>query len=151
MKKYKFFLLLCLSFALFSCSKSIDPIEYGHDACDFCSMTIVGNSHAAQLVTSKGKNFKFDASECLINYLEKEQNESDMLHLLSSNYLNPGEMLNALEASFIISENIPSPMGGFLSALASKEEAEQLKDEFGGEVYNWTEVKKVISTQATYH
>lgn len=151
MKKYTIFLLLSLTLLLFSCSKSIEPIEYGHDACEFCSMTIVEKGHAAQIVTSKGKNFKFDASECLINYLDREQNESDMLHMLSANYLNPGEMINVHEASFIISENIPSPMGGFLSALASKEEAEKLKEEFGGDVYNWAEVKKIIPAQATHH
>lgn len=135
---------LFVGLIFFSCSKQIDPINYGNDACSFCSMTIVDQTHAAQLVTKKGKNFKFDATECMINYLHSEKNEDDMLHILSANYLSPGELINAKEATFIISENIPSPMGAFLSVIENKAEAEKLQAESGGELFNWEKVKQVM-------
>ncbi|HLS29542.1 MAG TPA: nitrous oxide reductase accessory protein NosL [Flavobacteriaceae bacterium] len=139
MKKIIFIFLAVITIA--SCSKNIDPIVYGEEACEFCMMTIVDQSHSAQLVTQKGKNFKFDATECMINYLEQENNEDDMLHLLSADYNNPGKMIDATEATFIISENIPSPMGEFLSALESKSVAEELQKQNGGNLYSWEEVK----------
>src|SRR5690625_5137473 len=139
MKKIIFIFLAVITIA--SCSKNIDPIVYGEEACEFCMMTIVDQSHSAQLVTQKGKNFKFDATECMINYLEQENNEDDMLHLLSADYNNPGKMIDATEATFIISENIPSPMGEFLSALGSKSVAEELQKQNGGNLYSWEEVK----------
>lgn len=140
----KILLILPLVLLLFSCSKSVEPIVYGEEACEFCRMTIVDQGHSAQLVTDKGKNYKFDSSECMINYLENEGNEQDMLHLLSADYNDPGNMLDATTAVFIISENIPSPMGEFLSALKDQTEAEKIQQENGGDLFNWEEVKAHI-------
>lgn len=142
MKKIVF--LLPLMLLLFSCSKNVEPIVYGEEACEFCRMTIVDQGHSAQLVTEKGKNYKFDSSECMINYLQNENNEEDMLHILSANYNDPGKMIDATNAVFIISENIPSPMGEFLSALENQSEAEKIKQENGGDLLNWNEVKSRI-------
>lgn len=140
----KTFLILFLIGTLISCSKNIEPIVYGEEACKFCRMTIVDQGHSAQLVTDKGKNYKFDSSECMINYLNHENNEGDMLHILSADYADPGKMIDATNAVFIISENIPSPMGEFLSALENKEAAEDLQQKNGGDLYNWKEVKTKI-------
>jgi|SRR5690625_1589971 len=138
--KKSFFILILIT-TLISCSKNVEPIAYGEEACDFCRMTIVDQSHAAQLVTDKGKNFKFDATECMINFLKQENNEEEMLHILSADYNDPGKMIDAKNAVFIISENIPSPMGEFLSALENQSTAEEIQNEYGGELYNWNEVK----------
>lgn len=146
MKKLIFIFLVVITFV--SCSKNIDSIVYGEEACDFCMMTIVDQSHAAQLVTQKGKNFKFDASECMINYLEQENNEEDMLHFLSADYSDPGNMIDATEATFIISENIPSPMGESLSALKNKSVAEEVQKENGGDIYSWDQVKIQIKKRS---
>lgn len=137
-------IILITSLILLSCSKNIDPINYGQDECQYCRMAIVDQSHAAQLVTQKGKNFKFDASECLIHFIEGETeiNEDNLLHILAANYLEPGELIDVKKATFLISEKIPSPMGGFLSAFKNREKGEKIQKEFGGTLYTWTEVKK---------
>lgn len=143
MKKLIFIFLAVITIA--SCSKDIEPIVYGEEACEFCRMTIVDHSHAAQVVTQKGKNYKFDAAECMINYLEQQDNEESMLHLLSADYNDPGKMIDATKATFIISENIPSPMGEFLSALENKSTAEELQKEYSGKLYSWEDVKIQIA------
>ena len=139
---------LFLSTALFiSCSKNIEPIVYGEEVCEFCSMTIVDQTHSAQIVTQKGKNHKFDSSECMIQYIDNELEEDELMHVLSANYLNPGELVNAKEATFLVSENIPSPMGGFLTALENEEDAEKVKEDSGGELYDWKEIQDYILNQ----
>lgn len=139
MKNLLFFLVI---FSLFvACSKEAHPIQYGEEQCSFCSMTIVDQSHAAQLVTSTGKNINFDSSECMIRYLEEHQNEEDMLYILSADYPNPGEMIDAQKAHFIISEHIPSPMGEFLSAIKDPEEAKTIQKKYNGKLYSWKEIK----------
>lgn len=148
MKKIIFILT---AFLFIACNKSVEKINYGEDLCHYCSMTVVDKTHAAQVVTSTGKNFKFDSSECMINYLEDNGNEGDMLHILSADYLNPGKMLDVNNAMFIISENIPSPMGAFLSAVDSKESAESLLQENGGEAFDWSRVKNEISHATGQH
>ena len=44
---------------LLACSVEPKPINYGRDACHFCKMTIVDNQHAAEIITLKGKAFKY--------------------------------------------------------------------------------------------
>lgn len=148
MKKLMGFLLLSLLFV--SCSKNIEIVNYGHDACEYCSMTIVDHTHAAQLVTNKGKNYKFDATECMINYLHESGKEENMLHILSVDLMEPGTMTDAKTATFLISENIPSPMGAYLSALKDKSAAEELQTDKGGELFNWKEIKEKIASLPKY-
>lgn len=135
---YSFFLMLFFS----SCSVEPVAINYGQDACDFCQMNIVDEQHAAELVTSKGKAYKYDAIECMMNYLNrKELKSDDMSFLLITNYNEPGKLIDAKSATYIHSEAIPSPMGGFLSAVYDKDVAEQIVDAKGGETLDWEELK----------
>lgn len=122
-----------------SCSVKPQEINYGKDGCHFCSMTIVDQQHAAQIVTSKGKAFKFDAIECMVNYLD-EIDSNSVAMFLCNHYTEPSELINAQEASFLISQGIPSPMGAFLTAFESEELAGMEKDRHGGEVYTWSEL-----------
>lgn len=146
------FLIALLCMLLVSCSIKIDDISYGNDACHYCSMTIVTPAHAAQVVTEKGKNYKFDATECMINYLAENDNESNMRHILSANYLNPSEMINSKESTFLISESIPSPMGANLSVFKNDEEANEILDQIdSGDLLNWDEVKNRIRNTTIYH
>jgi copper chaperone NosL len=104
-------------------------------------MTIVDKVHAAEIVTTKGKVYKFDATECMINFMD-EFETSNIELFLSNNYSTPEELIDSKEATFLISENVPSPMGAFLSAFKNKEDAVKLKDEKGGEIYTWEELLK---------
>ena len=129
-----------LSFLLFlSCTVQPQKIEYGKDACHFCRMNIVDQQHAAQLVTNKGKAFKFDAIECMINYLD-EIETSEIGLILIADFNNPSTFIDAKSSHYIISENLPSPMGEYLSGVSSKEITLALQKEKGGSVYNWEEL-----------
>lgn len=144
----RLFLILFMAVGvLTSCDKTPQAISYGEDECDFCRMGIVTPTHAAQVVTKKGRNYKFDATECMINFLRTEISEEEMLHVLSANLKEPGTLISAYDATYIISEKIPSPMGAFLSALSTKDEAESLQKENGGKLYDWKEVKNEIANR----
>lgn len=121
---------------LFSCNISPQAIDYGNDDCHFCKMTIVDKVHAAEIVTKKGKVYTFDASECMINFMTNFDTSEIKLYL-SNNYTEPETLIDATKATFLISENIPSPMGAFLSAFKNKEDAETFRAERGGELYTW--------------
>ena len=56
---------------------------------------------------------------------------------LSNNFTNPEELIDATQATFLISKNVPSPMGAFLSAFKNKEDAIKLQAEKDGEIYSW--------------
>ena len=131
---------ISLIIVLFSaCTIGPKEIAYGEQACHFCRMTIVDKQHAAQLVTDKGKVFNFDATECMINYITGVDEDSIGL-LLVSDYNNPESLIDAETATFIISEDMPSPMGANLSAVESSAEAEKLLQNKKGKLYNWNEL-----------
>ncbi|MEX0995568.1 MAG: nitrous oxide reductase accessory protein NosL [Flavobacteriaceae bacterium] len=129
--------LMIVGFASTSCNKQPEPIAYGHDACHFCKMTIVDQTHSAQIVTDKGKQFKYDAIECLINDIQKNQTPETLSTILVANYSNAGEMIEAQNAHFIISPEISSPMGANLSAVDSQEKAKNLHREHTGSLFTW--------------
>ncbi|RIV44275.1 nitrous oxide reductase accessory protein NosL [Flagellimonas pelagia] len=140
MKKQLFPLLLVLVLSL-GCSIRPKPIDYGHVGCHYCSMTIVDRQHAAQLVTTKGKVFNFDAIECMMNHL-MEVDTSTMALYLVNDYDRPGELVDATTATYLISENIPSPMGAFLSAFSDRQMAQGALDAHGGEFLDWSALKQ---------
>lgn len=137
--KYLIQLLLSL-FVLSSCSIEHSPINYGKDACNFCKMNIVDNQHAAEIVTNKGKPFKYDAIECMVEEL-KERDENEITLFLITDYSAPGKLVDARKATYLISENIPSPMGANLSGFESNKKAKEFLSKNGGKIYSWIELK----------
>ncbi len=124
---------------MWSCTIKPEPINYGQDGCHFCKMTIVDKLHAAEVVTNKGKIYKFDATECMINFMDDFDTSTIKLYL-SNNYTEPEALIDATKATFLISKSVPSPMGAFLSAFKNKEDAVKVQTEKGGEIYNWEDL-----------
>ena len=128
--------ILVIGLAVYACSVAPQPINYGQDGCHFCKMTIVDKVHAAEIVTKKGKVYKFDATECMVNYMTTIDTTTVALYL-SNNYTEPEALIDAQNATFLISENIPSPMGAFLSAFEHYDDAKKTQSEKGGTLYDW--------------
>lgn len=136
-------LFMIISIAIISCSIEPKPINYGVDACDNCRMTIVDKVHAAELVSKKGKVLKYDAIECMIRHFNKGDIDVNDYELFLINELEtPEKLIDATKSYYLISPNMPSPMGGNLTGFAEKENAEKYKKIRGGKIYNWTEIKK---------
>lgn len=140
MKILKFcFFISVLVLVLPSCSKSPQAIDYGNDACHYCQMTIVDKIHGAELITDKGKVYKFDAVECLIRY-KSELETLEGYQFLSNYFEQPGEFVRLKDAYFLISKNLPSPMGAYLTVFKTDASANKMKNEKGGNLHNLKEV-----------
>jgi copper chaperone NosL len=133
--KYLYILLIPILFI--SCNAQPDPIDYGHDDCSYCKMTIVDKAHSAQLVTKKGKQYKYDAIECMVRNVLAVPELSVKSKMYVANYKNPGKIIDAKKASYIISPKIKSPMGANLSAVHDVKEANNLVKINGGNTYTW--------------
>ena len=113
--------------------------------CHFCTMTIVEKGFGAEVVTKKGKVYKFDAIECMMNYIVRPDAEEFALY--GSNILvDPGVLYDATSLTFLRAEAVPSPMGAFLSAHIDKEGAEQILEGEPGEFYSWEELVTYFQT-----
>lgn len=140
MKKVSILLFFSLVLIFISCSIEPAKIVYGQDACHFCKMTIVEETHAAQIVTKKGKAFKYDAIECLLNDLENHEKEDIALYLVTD-YLTPQKLIDAKTATFLISKSIQSPMGANLSAFENKNDAEEYAKNEQDKIFDWADLQ----------
>ncbi|MCB9032317.1 MAG: nitrous oxide reductase accessory protein NosL [Chitinophagales bacterium] len=138
-----FLFITTITALLTACTVKPQAIDYGNDQCSYCSMNIVDNTHASQIVTDKGKQYKYDAIECLVNDM-LNFDEANLAYILVADYNNAGKMLNAKEATYLITKSIKSPMGAFLSGFKNKAEAEKALAQNEGSFYNWTTIKQEI-------
>ncbi|MGB5237380.1 MAG: nitrous oxide reductase accessory protein NosL [Flavobacteriaceae bacterium] len=142
-------LLVIITLVLNSCGIKSEPIAYGSDICHFCSMTIIDKQHGSEWVTDKGKVYKFDSVECLMNNHTQIDRASIALYRCN-HYNDPGVLINAEKAIFLISEGIPSPMGAYLTAFDSRASAMKAHAEHGGKIYSWTELLKYWENTYVY-
>ncbi|RFN60525.1 nitrous oxide reductase accessory protein NosL [Marixanthomonas ophiurae] len=127
-----FFLVLLFT----ACEVKPQKINYGSDNCQYCNMTIVDRQHASQIVTEKGRSYKFDAIECMINYHTEHSDQSVAMYLVND-FNTPGKLIDATTATYLISPEISSPMGANLSAFNSKQVAQKTQAEYSGKLYDW--------------
>lgn len=136
--------LIAVLFFVLACTVKTKPINYGQEHCYHCEMTIVDQNHAALYLTKKGKQYNFDAVECLIESLKKTD-ITKIAEIKVSQYGHPKQLIDASKATYLVSKGIKSPMGANLSSFGSKEEALKAQKEFGGTLYTWGQIKKQIS------
>lgn len=129
--------------AAMSCSVSPEPIQYGHDNCVECQMTIMDQRYGTEIVSGKGKVYKFDSIECLVDFLDKNENGDETFsYILFTSFDQPGKFVDASECQVLFSKNLPSPMGMYLTAFETIQAAEKFKAEFGGTLQSWTSLRE---------
>jgi copper chaperone NosL len=141
-KKIAIAALASVTMLSFSCRTKSQPFEVGKDNCHFCKMGITDTRFGGQLITKKGKVFKFDDISCLANFLnaggEEQSNISKTLTVL---FEKPNEFLDVNKASFVISPDIKSPMASNIAAFSNKPGAENFaKGKQQASVINWQQV-----------
>lgn len=137
----KLYMATAMTLLLFftACEPKPVTIAYGFDACHHCKMTIADNRFGSQLVTDKGKAYKFDAIECMAQYMEGA-NES-YAYVLVTDLPTPEKFIDAETAVFVQSKALPSPMGMNLSAYENESEANEVLQNVEGSLLTWEEVK----------
>lgn len=120
------------SLAIFAvgCIAKPAPIQYGTDSCDFCRMTIMDPAFGGEIITRKGKVFKFDGTECLVNFYKAHLvPANDLPTILVADYSYPGRLMDAKQAVFLQDEKINSPMGAHLGAFPNTTAARQVSED----------------------
>ncbi len=126
-----------------SCSTAPEPIKLGKDNCFFCKMTISDARYGAELVTKKGKVFKFDDSKCLLDYIHADVEVSKEIGKLYLVDFNEPHLLLDTETAFILrSEEFKSPMNGFLAAFSSEAIMKKMAFETKAEIVSWKSLIK---------
>lgn len=134
--------ILLSAFLLNSCaSKGPQAIKLNKDACEFCKMTISDARFMAEIITSKGRVYKFDDLHCLQHYTSALP-EGNIAMQYVCDYTNPPQFIDAASAWYLEHPSLKSPMGGNIAAFATKEAADSQASKIGGQSKNWQNLKK---------
>lgn len=143
-KTYLKLLSILSLFFIQACSSEPEPIKYGHDSCEHCKMLISDHNYGAELITKKGKIFKFDSIECLADYQKTLSNE-EIHSMWVVNFYPPNELINIKNAYFLLSDNLKSPMGLYLSAFNNDVELNKIAEKYGGKEINWEDLLEYVN------
>jgi copper chaperone NosL len=128
-----------LAYLLMACKVGPEPIQFGKDACHHCKMTIMDPKFGAELVTDKGKIYKFDDVNCMVYHMVQEEREQ-FAHVMIVDFAKTHELIDAREAWFLHSESIRSPMASYIAAFENETDLEKQGSNFQGTIMSWPEV-----------
>jgi copper chaperone NosL len=120
-----------------SCNTKPQPFEMGKDVCHFCKMTITDTRFGGELVTKKGKIYKFDDLHCMAEYLNTDK-ETTFSHSLTIDFEKPNTFIETAKANFVISPDLKSPMGSNAAAFMTNESAQAIGK--SSEVLTWAQL-----------
>lgn len=130
-------LLAIISLNLVACNVEPEPIKFGKDDCNYCKMKIMDSKFGAEIVTTKGKVFKFDDVNCMVRHIKDNRlNQNDLKYTLVVNYAQPKSLIDAKNAYYLRSESINSPMGSYIAAFENKNYNE-LMQKWNAEEWKW--------------
>jgi copper chaperone NosL len=137
--------VIVLSLFITSCSAKPEPFKYGKDDCYFCKMGIVDPKFGGEVITKKGKVYKFDDVICMVRFLKAEGvKETDIEEKVTINSEKENDFLDVSKSIFWVSPELRSPMGSNAAAFSSRLAAENAKTGKEGQLMNWDELYNKI-------
>jgi copper chaperone NosL len=112
-------------------------------------MQITDNRYGSEIVTDKGKVFKFDEIGCMIEYaLVKNFIGDANQKFLVTDFAKPETFIDATNAFFIQNENFRSPMGSNVMGFGSEISRQKFIAESGGSLLNWVDVIELVKKRS---
>ena len=140
---YKTAAAAMIFFTSCSCNTDLQPIITGKDNCSFCKMTVSDSRFGAELITKKGKLYKFDDVHCIISWIRANNAiSSQAAGYYLTDFGNKHQLMKAGEAVLLKSDALKTPMGGNIAAFASPSDLSAAMKEFGGTSTHWDDILK---------
>ena len=132
---------LCLLFS--SCQNGPVAIVTGKDNCYFCKMTISDARYGAELLTQKGKVYKFDDIHCLRSFMQsKFLAEQEIKDVYLVDFAGDHSLLKAGESFLLQGDEIHGPMNGNIIAFKNKDSMSEKADRFKATAIGWEQLNK---------
>jgi len=141
-KKSNVALVAFASFSMmFSCQeKGAEPIKLNVDQCAFCKMSIADGKFGSEIITTKGRIYKFDDISCLTSYID--ENKTEVKSHFVNQYTADNVLIPAETAFYLKDGSISSPMRGNIAAFSSQEEANSVNDKLDATEITWENIIK---------
>ncbi|MBL7742681.1 MAG: nitrous oxide reductase accessory protein NosL [Chitinophagaceae bacterium] len=124
-----------------SCSTKPEPFQVGKDECQFCKMSITDTRFGGEIITKKGKIYKFDDMHCMISFLKSGgEAEKDIAKKVALDFEKTNDFIDVSSAVFVTSPELKSPMGSHTAAFTNKQAAENYSKGKETALANWPEL-----------
>jgi len=126
---------------LSSCNTGPQPIKIGVDNCSFCKMTISDKRFGGEIITKKGKVYKFDDIHCTLSFYKSDGNTMEIKNSYLVDY-DTHDFIDADKAYLLKSEALRSPMAGNIAAFSGEKNMKDALEKFKGLQVSWKELIK---------
>lgn len=108
-------------------------------------MTITDRRFGGEVVTEKGKVFKFDTLECMHAHLEKNQDHTAKIYVVDST--QNGVLVKSEEAVFKIFPEMRSPMGKGIIAVQNRDSFQRAfaSGSIPSKEYRWSDLQQELT------
>jgi len=128
-----------ITFLMVSCgSNEPKPINLNTDMCDFCKMTIANGKFGAELITQKGRYYKFDDVSCMVQFAKSSEVPAKAFFV--NDYLKENELVAAEKCYYLKGGTINSPMRGNLAAFSSDKEQKEFQTKLNADPMTWKQI-----------
>ncbi|NLR78221.1 nitrous oxide reductase accessory protein NosL [Chitinophaga eiseniae] len=127
-----------------------EPVALHKDACDFCKMSISDGRFMGEVVTRKGRVYKFDDMHCLLNYLSGLGKEH-IGNYYTGNFEKEHELIDATTAWYVVHASLRSPMGGNIAAFTTKSAADAQASRYGTSAVDWKTLTTAVSPDSLHY
>ena len=121
-----------------SCSLGAETLRIGKDNCSFCQMTISDNRYGAEMITHKGRVYKFDDSHCLLAFIKsKAVNNKDISAVYFTDFMAEHSLIKAEQTFLLQSDSFRGPMNGNIAAFSNEASMKKLAVQYNAVVITW--------------
>lgn len=135
--------VLVSSCLLISCNTGPEAIAVGKDNCYFCKMTITDVKYGAEIVTPKGKLYKFDDMHCLLSFTKAKMiEELQIKDVYLVDFSGSHSLIKANESFLLKGDEIHSPMNGNVIAFKNKDSLKKMAVQLNAAEITWQQLAK---------
>lgn len=137
--------LISLTLALAGCRREADfsppQILLGQTECDLCKMIVSEEPYAAAAVFESPEGMKklaFDDIGCLLRFLRQSPHLTHVACYVHDHATR--DWLNAVDAVFVLSDKLQTPMASSLCASATETAAQEILKKYPGRTFKFLEL-----------
>ena len=124
-----------------SCNTQVEPIVVGKDHCDYCKMPYNDNRYGAEIITSKGKIYKFDDAHCILSFMHEPEFKNERSYTVYFvDFSGSHSLIPAKTSFFLKSDVLRSPMNGDIAAFNNEDSLQSMKGKYQGTEYKWDQL-----------
>ena len=130
--------MFLIAIGIAACNAHPQPLKSGTDNCSFCKMTVSDPRFGAEIITKKGKIYKFDDIHCLLSYLRSNSiGQKEIKDIYLVDFSGKHALAKSTETVLLKSDDLHSPMGGNVAAFTNADSLHLAMQQFKGIETAW--------------